>query len=128
MMTAIIATSLLLIYVGIWFLDKRHRKKRNMVEKSERERVENVTKYLYHRDAKMLAEILVHDYPEIKDIRDRLKHTPYARDGPNTSRNRLLRKLRKLVGPRYRSLKSHLKRAHDVNFYSLVLKYIRKSR
>ena len=81
----------------------------------------------YHRDAKLIAEILICDYAEIRHLRDQLKHMPYSRDGPNRERNVLLRKLRRCVGPKYRSFQSHMRRMHDVEFYRLVLDYIRKS-
>ena len=75
----------------------------------------------------MIADILVYEYEEVRFIREQLKRTPYIRDGPNNERNSLLRKLRHCVGPKYRLLRSHVKRSHDVKFYSLVLDYIRKS-
>ena len=123
---AIAITAILLIYLAAWLVNDR-KKSKKLQEKRDRQRTENLSKYLYHRDAKMLAEMLVHDYGEIKEIRDNLKHMPYARDGPNVERNRLLRQLRRKVGPRYRALQSRMKRVHDIKFYSLVLSYIRDS-
>jgi len=122
-----IVIALILCILGVLLFIKRGEQNLEIAHKRLAESCLECVRLRYHRDAMLIAEILIHDYGEIRHLRDQLKHMPYIRDGPNLERNVLLRKLRHSVGPKYRSFQSHIKQPHDVKFYSLVLDYVRKS-